>query len=234
MRRAKFTNNKHGSMFPLARYTKAFLSYVKKHPGQVLDIGAAYGVTSIPALEAGANVTAMDLSAEQLSALKEHTDQRVVNHLTLVVGHFPEDLILEKNKYDAILASHILHFLGPKEFKIAIKKMYQILKPKGKIFVQCFTPYHRFTEAFIPVYERNCLQGKPWPGLMQCSNDYALIPNKLPPMVNLMDPEILCREFSKAGFVIEQCKFTACPKSLGKPLFVLNGKEWVGLIAHKP
>lgn len=100
--------------------------------------------------------------------------------------------------------------------------------------MQCFTPYHRFMENFIPAYERNLKLHKTWPGLTRNSNQYSLIADKLPPLVNLMNPDVLKREFKQAGFIIEKCTFTPCPKKLGKTLFVLGGKEWVGLIARKP
>lgn len=236
MKQNQLTQNQHGSMFPIGEITQRFLDHVKMHPGKVLDIGAAYGVTTVPALEQGAEVTAVDLSAEQLATLTANCPATKRPRLETLAGQFPDAFpVAERQRYyDTILASHVFHFYGPAAFAHAAQSIYQLLKPTGKLFVQCFTPYHTFMANMIPSFEQKQAAGDPWPGLTEASNDFALIPNLLPPLVNLMSPEILQREFQQQGFVIDHVGFTPCPPSLGKDTFVMDGREWVGLIAHKP
>ena len=226
------TKNRQGSMFPLSKYTQAFIAYVKQQKGIMLDIGAAYGVTTIPALEAGAKVIANDISADQLDILEDNTPVYLRENLTKLVGYFP-DYDLPLGLLDGVLASHSLHFLTPDKFRIGVEKIYGWLKPAAKVFVLCFTPYHKFMAKFIDEYEANIAMGKEWPGYVEDSNAYALVENLLPNQVNLIDPTILAREFIAAGFQIECVEFTPCAAGINPEFFALDGREWVGLVAHK-
>lgn len=228
----KPTQNRHGYTFPLSKYTNAFIDHAKQHRGTLLDIGAAYGVTSIPALLAGANVIANDISEEQLEMLRQDTPENVRANLTLLAGRFP-DFDLPPNSLDGILASHVLHFLDPKTFRLATAKLYLWLKPGAKIFVQCFTPYHKFMEKMIPEYHQKIANKESFPGYIERSGEYVLVQDLLPQKVNLMDPTVLAREFIAAGFQIESVEFLACPPNINADFFPLDGREWVGLVAYK-
>jgi SAM-dependent methyltransferase len=221
------TKNRHGAMFPLAKYTQAFVDYAKKHGGTYLDIGAAYGVTTIPALEGGAKVIANDLSVEQLAILQENTPEHLRANLTLLPGRFPE-FDLPEQSLDGIVASHVLHFLEPMVFRSAIKILYRWLKPGGKIFVQNFTPYHKFMASFIPQYHQNIARGEAFPGYTEHSENYVLLQDYLPSKINLLDPTVMAREFIAAGFQVESVEFTPCPPGLSEEFFPLDGREWVG------
>lgn len=226
--------NQHGSMFPLSKYTKAFLTYVKENPaGTYLDIGAAFGVTTLPALKTGAHMIANDISQKELSILKQNTPSTDLKNLTTLLGHFP-DFDLPAQHLNGILASHILHFLEPDQVRIGIAKMHLWLKPNAKVFVLCFTPYHQFMAKIIPDYEQKISAGNSWPGYTTNSSKYVLEQTILPLKVNLMDPTILAREFIAAQFQIEQVEFTPCPQGINPDFFPLDGREWVGLIARKP
>jgi SAM-dependent methyltransferase len=228
----RLTQNRHGSAFPLSKYTRAFISHARKHGGVVLDIGAGYGTASLPALSAHTRVIANDISHAQLESIRQAAPLRFERRLTLLEGEFP-DFDLEANSLDAILASHVLHFLEPDAFRTGTKKLHDWLKPGGKLFVLCFTPYHRFMAKMIPDYERALASSEAWPGLTRDSDRYALVPGLLPKTVNLMDPTILAREFILAGLRIERVEFTPCPPDLNPEYFPLDGREWTGLIAYK-
>jgi 2-polyprenyl-3-methyl-5-hydroxy-6-metoxy-1,4-benzoquinol methylase len=228
----KPTINRHGYTFPLSKYTNAFIDHARNHQGSLLDIGAAFGVTTIPALEAGAKVIANDISTEQLEILKQDTPEHLRENLTLLTGRLPE-FDLSANSLDGILASHVLHFLDPQTFRLAISKCHLWLKPGAKIFVQCFTPYHKFMEKFIPEYHQKIAAKDAFPGYTEHSGEYVLVQNLLPQTVNLMDPTVLAREFIAAGFQIESAEFFACPPNLTADFFPLDGREWVGLVAYK-
>ena len=228
----RLTQNHHGSAFPLSKYTRAFVSHARKHGGVVLDIGAGYGVASLPALSARTRVIANDISRAQLDAIRQAAPPRFEQQLTLLEGAFPH-FDLEANSLDAVLASHVLHFLEPDAFRAGLKKLQNWLKPGGRVFVLCFTPYHRFMAKMIPDYERALASAEEWPGLTTDSDRYALVPGLLPKIVNLMDPTILAREFMLARFRIERVEFTPCPPDLNPEYFPLDGREWAGLIGYK-
>ena len=228
----KRTKNRHGYMFPLAKYTNAFLAYARTNRGTLLDIGAAYGVTTIPALLSGATVIANDLSVEQLEILKQDTPENLRPHLTVLAERIP-DFHLPEDSLDGILATHVLHFLDPDTLRIAIKKLYTWLKPNAKIFIQCFTPYHKFMAKMIPEYHKKISLKDPYPGYIENSEEYVLEQDLLPKKIHMMDPTVLAREFIAAGFQIECVEFIACPPNLNVDFFPLDGREWVGLIAHK-
>lgn len=228
----RLTQNQHGSAFPLSKYSRAFVGYARKQGGVVLDIGAAYGTTSLPALSRRTNVIANDISQPQLDIIAQAAPAHLAHNLTLLKGEFPH-FDLEANSLDAILASHVLHFLEPDAFRIGAAKLHAWLKPGGKLFVLCFTPYHRFMEKMISEYERRISSGNPWPGFTDNADEYALVPGLLPGKVNLMDPTVLAREFIEAGFLIDRVEFTACPRTLNPAYFQLDGREWVGLEAYK-
>lgn len=232
MNTEKPTQNRHGYTFPLSKYTNAFIDHAKQHQGTVLDIGAAYGVTTIPALLTGAKVIANDMSSEQLDILKQETPEQVRANLTLLTGRLP-NFDLPANSLDGILASHVLHFLDPETFRVAVAKCYAWLKPGAKMVVQCFTPYHKFMASYIPEYHQKIASKDGFPGYTDHSGDYVLVGGLLPETVNLMDPTVLAREFIAAGFQIESAEFLACPPGLNPDFFPLDGREWVGMIAYK-
>ncbi len=232
---ARLTENHHGLTFPLSKYGKMFVDFAHKAPGPMLDIGAAYGVCTIPALRAGADVIANDISTSALTRLEQNTPEDLRAHLTLLPGHFPDGLNFKPNSLGAIEASHVLHFLDGPTLEMGCRKMYEWLKSGGRVFVVCFTPYHRFMQRFIPVYEDRVLRGERWPGYVEDSTPYVLKQGIIPRQTHLMDPAVLSRAFRDAGFVVEDASVFPCPPDLEpREFFHLDGREWVGLSARKP
>lgn len=230
----RMTDNKHGMMFPLSKYGHAFVDFAGQSGGTVLDIGAAFGVCTIPALKAGAKVIANDISESELEYLEEHVAPELKEQLTLLPGRFPEEIDLPNESLDAVDASHVLHFLSGPTLLAGCRKMFDWLKPGGKVFVVCFTPYHKFMEKYIPVYESRVQHGDPWPGFIEDSTPYVLKQNILPKQTHLMDDQVLSYCFEQAGFEVEEADIFPCPPNLEpREFFHLDGREWVGLIAKK-
>src|SRR5262245_30795394 len=190
---ARPTDNEHGSTFPLSHYSLAFIDFAPRAPGPVLDIGAAYGVCTLPALAAGAEVIANDISAGELAALEAKAPEAERRRLTLVPGRFPEDLDFPAGSLGAVHAAHVLHFLDGPTLQMGCRKMFGWLLPGGKVFVVCFTPYHRFVQAFIPTYEDRVRRGDPWPGYIEDSAAFVLEQHRIPKQVHLMDDRVLSR-----------------------------------------
>ena len=80
----------------------------------VLEVGAAYGNASYPALEAGGTVIACDLAEEELARLRAPVPRDMQKRLITIPARFPEELHFTTGSLSAILAAQVLHFFdGP-------------------------------------------------------------------------------------------------------------------------
>ena len=80
----------------------------------VLEVGAAYGNASYPALEAGGTVIACDLAEEELARLRRPVPPGMQKRLITIAGRFPEQLHFTAGSLSAVLAAQVLHFFdGP-------------------------------------------------------------------------------------------------------------------------
>lgn len=70
----------------------------------LLEIGAAYGNATLPALAAGATVIANDLSASELHVLEKSTPEGDLRRLVVLPARFPEGISLGSGSLSAILA----------------------------------------------------------------------------------------------------------------------------------
>lgn len=222
-------------------YSLAFIDHAARYcpaqgtPGalQALEIGAAYGIATLQALKAGAKVIANDLDANHLRVLKAAVPEENKAALTLLPGHFPEEVALAPASIQTILICRVLHFFTPQHIELAAQKIFEWLTPGGKVFVITDTPYLKGLEAFLPTYEARKQSGDPWPGLIPDLTLYGHPrTSAVPQMMNLLDPPSLSRVFHQAGFEIEVCQFferADYPKDLRQ-----DGREGVGLIARKP
>jgi len=177
--------------------------------GEVLDIGCAFGVATIAALEAGGRVTASDLDPRHLEILTRNTPEALRSHLTCVTGQLP-NIDLPDESYDAILCSRVLHFLDGSAIDAS---------------------------KLVPVYEARRKQGNRWPGLMIGLENYLPFAPKDramdgPPFMNLLDPELLSRTCAEAGFDVQRTSFI--DRSDFRGLGRMDGRENAGAIAIKP
>ena len=211
-----------------------FIEHAKVCKRPILDIGAAFGVASIPALMNGARVVANDLELGHLQVLLEAVPAELREGVMPVVGRFPSQLGFIDAGLDAIHTSNVLHFLRGIEFDLGAALMYRWLGRGGKVFIQTGSPYVGHLQRFIPLFEERKAAGLLWPGEFndvpsKASEEFAAY---LPPFLNLVDPEILTRSFSDAGFKVE---FVGFYRRHGlSPELCYDGREQVGLIASKP
>jgi SAM-dependent methyltransferase len=211
---------------------KAFIAFATTCTAPVADIGAAYGVATIAALKAGANVIAVDVDERHLRILKRRVPRACRERLQIIPASFPEGLSLGQDSIGAFLLSNVLNFLSPDRLPLAAERLFEWLVAGGKVFIAAGTPYFGGVRAFVPVYEVRKRAGEPWPGHLTDIPKYAPIwTNKYSSML-LLDPDTLSREFRKAGFIIEKAEFTA--RLDVPPSLQLDGRESVMLIARKP
>lgn len=243
------TNNPIGGFttIPCDPYSKKFLSYVEeiaKHDGKVLEIGAAFGAASLEALSLGATVYCNDIDPKNLAVVSNryfdglNSDRNSgtgdSTKLVFVPGSFPDELSgLPKNSFDAILICRVLHFFKGETIEKSIKQMGELLKPGGKLFIICETPYLKNWKKFIPEFEKRVNQGIEWPGEITNPADYESSGRAvtLPAFVHWISKDILERTIKQSGlFEIEQSCYIDRAGQFPDDL-ILDGKESVGAVA---
>ena len=215
-------------------YAEEFIRVAGESGDEVLEIGCAYGVATIPALEAGATVTASDMDPRHLEILQSRAPAESLERLTLIPGVLP-DIDLPEDHFGAILCSRVLHFLPGDEIEASVRNMYRWLRPGGRLFLVADTPWGIWRN-FIPTWEDNVAKGERWPGHMPKPINY--LPYKPssddigPPLMNLLDPELLRRTCEEAGFVVDRATFVDRSDFGDKGR--MDGRENCGIAAHKP
>ena len=108
--------------------SQEFIQYVGSIKGLALDIGSAYGVSVISALQNGATVIANDLDERHLQILVQNTPCQLKQNLTILQGKFPSEVNIQAGSLDGVLSSGVLHYLTGEELEIAFQKIFNILK----------------------------------------------------------------------------------------------------------
>ena len=230
------TMNQTGCMFErIDRYAEDFIALAGSCQGRVLEVGCAYGVATLTALEQGANIVACDLSLEHLQVLGDRAKPEHHERLNRVVGRLPE-MDFAPASFEAILCSRVLHFLEGDDVDAAVRRMAGWLVPGGRMFLVADTPYGIWRKK-IPEFEAGKARGDRWPGMMVGLGKYlANGPTDRdiggPPLMNLLDPEILERTVTGAGLDVVRCTYISRP-DFGKS-GVMDGRENAGVEAIRP
>ncbi|MCG1041033.1 methyltransferase domain-containing protein, partial [Mycetohabitans sp. B8] len=143
--------------------SEAFVEFAATAAGDVMDMGCAYGVATLAALERGARVWAVDIDERHLSILSEQVGPALKARLVTHCGALPSMDIAE-GQFAAIHAARVLHFLDPDAFRESLCKMARWLAPGGKLFVTCDSPYFPHWSARVAEYEQLAAGGHAWPG----------------------------------------------------------------------
>jgi len=224
------TKNRRGFMSgKLDYYSARFVDYAAECEGEVLDMGCAFGVATLAALERGARVLACDMEAEHLRILAEDAPDESRDRLRTAVGLLP-DADFPKRSFEAVLCARVIHFLRPEEVPVVLVKMHGWIKPGGRLFLIADTPYTGFWSAIVPDYEARKAAGDEWPAFIDDIS--ALLPSGQVPdgmlaYLNPMDPDMLARECLRAGFVVEESAFTGREGETA-------GRHHAGVIAVRP
>lgn len=231
--RRRPTRNRMGwTSNQLNALSQLFVEYCQEVRLPVLDLGAAYGVASLEALAAGAQVVANDLDAEHLAELASRAEGHPA--LQLLPGRFPDQLELAEGSLGAVHASNLLHFLNGPELTAGARKILQWLAPGGRLFVHAGTPYQQPFARFVPVYEERVAAGERWPGYVQDTLLFSTHKRitHMPRSIHLLDEPVLRRVFEEAGLTIDRIWYYRrhdLPRSIHH-----DGREGVALIGHKP
>ena len=230
------TLNRTGVMLEkLTPCSESFAEYAGQCEGEVLDIGCAYGVATIAALERGARVLATDMEQQHLDILKDRISDEARQHLSTQQGLI-QDIDFEDGRFAAIHASRVIHFLKPEDVQNAIQKMHRWLQPGGKLFLVTDTPYVGYWKSKALEYKTRKAAGDLWPGYIEDVRKIfsAQETDGAPPLINPLDPDILSRECRDAGFDVEKVGFEGIGVDMGIKDPDLAGMEHVGVIARKP
>ena len=195
-----------------------------------LDIGCAYGIAALAALEAGARVCACDMEPRHLEILAARVPDDRRNRLRTVAGAMP-DIDFPPASFGAILASRVLHFLDGQQIHTTVAKMREWLLPGGQVYLVADTPYTGPWYIHAERYEQRKAAGEAWPGF--CDDYAALLPEGTDPeghpdFINPLDPDILERVCRDAGLDIIRAEFLSASTPNAR------GREHAGVIARKP
>jgi SAM-dependent methyltransferase len=208
-------------------YAKDFIAFAATAPGEVLDIGCAYGVATLAALAAGARVCACDMEPKHLDLVRERTPLEQRARLRTVAGAMP-DVQFPPNSFDAILASRVLHFLAGPDVSRTIAAMHTWLRPGGRVYLVADTPYMPQWNRIVPDYESAKARGEPWPGHIADFSRFMSPGARGPEFLNTLDPDIFARECAAAGFEVLRSGFFGMER-LGA---TSNGREHAGCVAR--
>jgi SAM-dependent methyltransferase len=221
-------NNKGFMSTSLDPVSTAFTIYAGQSDGLSLDLGCAYGIASLTALERGARIVACDMDPGHIQVLLSKTSPDLQGQLSGIVAEMPK-IAFQPNSFAAILCSRALHFLIGDHVSETIAAMADWLEPGGKVFLIADTPYTGFWARGAADYEKRKAAGDLWPGFIPDVTVY--LPDQARTKAQLrhlnpMDPDILARACKEAGLIVEHADFSGRPD---QP----DSKTHAGVIAAK-
>ncbi len=114
--------------------------HVKLNDIQAVDLGCAAGAFSRMLRDKGVHVTALDAASNALKHLRESDTHNIES----VQDCLPQTR-LEDDKYDIVVATDVIAFLQPIEFRLFFAELSRIVKKDGTII--CSTPFDLNTEG---------------------------------------------------------------------------------------
>jgi ubiquinone/menaquinone biosynthesis C-methylase UbiE len=108
-----------------------------KAGAKILDLGCGTGYLSLGFLSKGYHVTGLDLSKEMIQAFEESIPARLKPQARLLVGDAEEFLLKNKDEYEVIVLSAILHHLF--DYESVLRQICGRLS-SGKILLVFFEP----------------------------------------------------------------------------------------------
>lgn len=227
------TDNAMGIMTQeLSPAAESFIQLAASAGRPLLEIGAAYGNATLPALGAGATVIANDLSARHLGVLAASVPAPDRRRLVLMPERFPEDVHLADGSLSGVLAAQVLHFFDGPGIERSFRRVWDWLEPGGAFFVVVMTPSLGFYRELRPDYERRARRGERWPGIFDprtvAPPDWQA---RLPGRVHLLEKGVLGRCAEEAGFAVESLEYF-CFRNFPEQ-HRTDGREYLTLTARK-
>jgi ubiquinone/menaquinone biosynthesis C-methylase UbiE len=186
----------------LDRLSLKFAIWARDAPSALLDVGCGDGVATVSVLARGGHVVAVDPDEVAMGLLigripPEHLRRLKVRLSTLA------DLEFKAPRFSAVHVSRVLHRLDPVALTQTFRKFFRWLYPDGKLFVSTFTPAGPAWAALQHEFRRRKMARHPWPGYFdEPLPQYSQSTITAFPL-HLLDEPVLIREFTAAGFVVE-------------------------------
>ena len=194
---------------------RTFVSFACQFDEPCVDIGAAYGVASLYAIDQGVkHIIAIDPEQSHLDYIEQQFNtqhQQKGSQIELACGYFPKTVNLDNDKVSAILIARVLHFLNGQEITDLLKQAYKILIPGGRIFISTISPYVNLLLSHIDTYEeKENSDNIEWPGEINDLRKY--LPESdhehNQKFGHVLTPKVLSKHLEKAGFEIVKAKFS--------------------------
>ncbi len=243
------TMNKQGFMFTeLSRISQKFVNYSAVCDMPVVDLGCAYGVATIPALERGrCPVIAVDICQGHLKVLESRVPPQFRHKLQARIGDIREVLAFSDGEIGAIHASNILHFMTGKEIAQALENWFQWLEPGGKLFINTSSIFLLASRAVVEAYHQRVSAGYEWPGEVYNTNDYRQenMQENIDDFLHLFEKSQLEQVLVESGFYIEDSGYY-CLGNIDVDDILVDmpegefldergaPKAWIGIVACKP
>jgi SAM-dependent methyltransferase len=239
---------KHASL--RAIYAKLLIrvyDFAKKNTTipKVLDLGAGEGSVTLPFLELGAKVTAVDISSSQLEALRKRCEH-FGNRLEVRCEDISETLEVKSEKYDVIVANSFLHHIP--DYIGLISKAVSLLTPYGQFFSfqdpLRYDSVSKFTNLFgnLAYFSYRIFKGDVYNGLkrrlrrsrgvylansLHDNAEYHVVRNGV-------DQEAISKYFEKNGIECDIVSYFSTQSRLFQPLGTLLGiKNTFAVIARR-
>ena len=219
-------------------YTQQFIEDSSKQKSRSLILGAAYGIRASELLEAGrkfgVKVVVNDLDPRHMQILRQNISVIDQPRLTVVAGNFTEEIDFPESHFDSILVRNVIHGFTIDEVEETFRRLYNWLKPEGKIYVTATTPYLSFFKEFIPTFEAQKSSGENWPGFIEDIRHFMGEAGKSMPekqCTHTFDPDILKKNLERHGYCVNKVGFFGLHINAQEEKY--NSKEFAGVIAHK-
>ncbi len=217
---------------PEDKLSQKYIDFSSSAAGPSLEVGAGFGLASIEILKKTSNknkiVLINDLDARHLKVAYTLIPNSHKKNSILIPGNFLDDLCIQKESLDSILASRLFIMLSGIEVKKALERFHTWLRPGGKLFILTATPYRESFEFFYKTYEEKQKENFPYPGEIDDVKTWcSSCVDHLPDFIHLFDITNLRNLVTQGGFIIEESGYL--PQE-GAPL--LN-RDNVYVIARK-
>lgn len=225
------TLNQYGYMkSELEFFSASFVNAAKKATKPVMEIGPAYGWLTHQALKVGAKVVSVDICKEHLECLVKSAPSEFLDNLYIYHGAFSEEVFFEKNSFDSIMASRILHFLDGPALEKGLDKIYNWLIPGGKFIATNCSIFHSCVKGKMSkVFQERIDNKELWPG-MATYNDFDSVHDEYAAsFLNCFYKEQLEELLQRHGFTVETINYFDYPSDPWPD----EGKGHIGFVATK-
>lgn len=230
------TLNKRGyTLNCLDPYTSKLIATVKKTPGLVLEIGAAYGYFSKQVLnKTSATMLINDIEKKHLQIIERELKEEQKTRVKFLAGNLLSDEIsIEDASLDYVNLCRVSHYFSGEQLRTALTKIKAMLKPGGLFCFVSETPFGGMFKEFIPLYQERKRTGVVWPAFISDVRKYmSNYADDNPETMVLMDYDTLQRELELAQFKIDEIGYISREAIFPRELRY-DGRESIGAISHK-